>query len=195
MDGRGIKDLHKCGEEMSKNSSLPSQEQQEISELNGSGGERGKGIRGPKSFVPVGDTNRDKRGGPFVPVGVSNRDKRPLSPAAPASRWTRDKNHLLSQTQRLPELMAWNIGLFYSSGSFLPARRRRRRSARRRRAEGTRVACVVAPSLNACAGIYRQQGKVLESITASSSITLACGMWPSGRAERRDVPLHLNFEI
>ena len=51
-----------CGEEMSKNSSLSSQEQQEISELNGSGGGRGKGIRGPRSFVPVGDTNRDKRG-------------------------------------------------------------------------------------------------------------------------------------
>ena len=29
MDGQGIKDLHKCGEEMSKNSYLPSQEQQE----------------------------------------------------------------------------------------------------------------------------------------------------------------------
>ena len=35
------------------------------SELNGSGGGRGKGIRGPRSFVPV---------------GASNRDKRPLSP-------------------------------------------------------------------------------------------------------------------
>ena len=46
MDGRGIKDLHKCGEEMSKNSSLPSREQQETSELNGTGGGRGKGIRG-----------------------------------------------------------------------------------------------------------------------------------------------------
>ena len=62
MDGRGIKNLHKCGEEMSKNSSLPSREQQETSELNGSGGGRGKGIRGPRPFVPVGDTNRDKRG-------------------------------------------------------------------------------------------------------------------------------------
>ena len=62
MDGRGIKDLHKCGEEMSKNSSLPSREQQETSELNGSGGGRGKGIRGPRPFVPVGDTNRDKMG-------------------------------------------------------------------------------------------------------------------------------------
>ena len=60
MDGWGIKDLHKCGEEMSKNSSLPSQEQQETSELNGSGGGRGKGIRGPRPFVPFGDTNRDK---------------------------------------------------------------------------------------------------------------------------------------
>jgi len=27
MDGRGIKDLHKCGEEMSMNSSILSQEQ------------------------------------------------------------------------------------------------------------------------------------------------------------------------
>src|SRR6185295_12181642 len=52
MDGRGIKDLHKCGEEMSKNSSLPSREQQETSELNGSGGGRGKGIRGAKAFCP-----------------------------------------------------------------------------------------------------------------------------------------------
>ena len=52
MDGRGIKDFHKCGEEMSKNSSLPSQEQQEISEMNGSGGGRGKGIRGAKAFCP-----------------------------------------------------------------------------------------------------------------------------------------------
>ena len=50
MDGRGIKDLHKCGEEMSKNSSLPSQEQQETSELNVSGGGRGKRIRG--AFCP-----------------------------------------------------------------------------------------------------------------------------------------------
>ena len=81
MDGRGIKDLHKCGEEMSKNSSLPSREQHETSELNGSGGGRGKGIRGPRPFVPIGDTNRDKRvRGPFVPVGSTNRDKRPLSP-------------------------------------------------------------------------------------------------------------------
>jgi len=43
MDGWGIKDLHKCGEEMSKNSSLPSQEQQETSELNGSGRGEGRG--------------------------------------------------------------------------------------------------------------------------------------------------------
>ena len=62
MDGRGIKDLHKYGEEMSKNSSLPSREQQETSELNGSGGGRGKGIRGARPFVPVGGTNRDKMG-------------------------------------------------------------------------------------------------------------------------------------
>ena len=145
MDGRGIKDLHKCGEEMSKNSSLPSREQQETSELNGSGGGRGKGIRGPRPFVPVGDTNRDKMRAfypgwwfqpgqkgtrAFVPVGSTNRDKMPpfcsgwwiqpgqkaLAPLAyPASRWTRDKSHLLSRAQRLPGQMARNKGLFCSS--------------------------------------------------------------------------------
>jgi len=58
------------------------------------------------------------KGGPFVPVGGSNRDKRPLSPppAGPASRWTRDKSHLLSRAQKLPGQMAWNKGIFCSSG-------------------------------------------------------------------------------
>ena len=107
MDGCGIKDLHKCGEEMSKNSSLPSREQQETSELNGSGGGRGKGIRGAKALcpgrrhqpgqnggllsrlvVPTGtkgprtllfrlEPPTGTKGPHFVPVGVSNRDKRP----------------------------------------------------------------------------------------------------------------------
>src|SRR6185503_18970011 len=39
----------------------------------------------------------------------------PPLPAGPASRWTRDKSHLLSQAQRLPGQMAWNKGLFCSS--------------------------------------------------------------------------------
>src|SRR6185369_12003920 len=57
----------------------------------------------------------------FVPVGVSNRDKRPcpLPPTDPASRWTRDKSHLLSRAQRLPGQMAWNEGLFCSSGFYI----------------------------------------------------------------------------
>ena len=63
---------------------LPSPESRtaKTSELNGSGGRRGKGIRRPRSFVPVGATNRDKRSAqPFVPVGGTNQDKRPpLSP-------------------------------------------------------------------------------------------------------------------
>ena len=98
MDGWGIKDLHKCGEEMSKNSSISrAKNSKKTSELNGSGGGRGKGIRGAKAFCPgwrhqpgqkgggtfvlVGGSNRDKRvRGPFVPVGATNRDKRPLSP-------------------------------------------------------------------------------------------------------------------
>ena len=83
------------------------------------------------SFVPVGGTNRDKRGA-FIPVGGSNRDKKAarafcpcwcLQPgqkthvpsAGPASCWTRNKSHLLSRTQRLSGQMAWNKGLFCSS--------------------------------------------------------------------------------
>ena len=149
---RGIKDLHKCGEEMSKNSSLPSQEQEETSELNGSGGGRGKGGQGLLSrletpigtkgwpFIPVGGSNRDKRPAqPFVPVepptgikchlfvlvGASNRDERPMSPAGPASCWTRDKSHILSRAQRLPGQMVWNKGMFCSSG-YGPGRSRMR---------------------------------------------------------------------
>ena len=129
MDGRGIKDLHKCGEEMSKNSSLPSREQQETSELNGSGGGRGKGIRGPRPFVPVGDTNRDKSGS-FYPGLIHQPGQKapllsrlvdptgtkgPCPPAGPASRWTRDKRHLLSRAQSQPWQIAWNKDLFCSS--------------------------------------------------------------------------------
>ena len=115
MDGREIKDLHKCGEEMSKNSSLLSREQQETSELNGSGGGRGKGIRGPRPFVPVGDTNRDKKGVFYPSWCLQPGQKAPVPLAGPASRWTRDKSHLLSRAQRLPGQMAWNKGLFCSS--------------------------------------------------------------------------------
>ena len=93
MDGRGIKDLHKCGEEMSKNSSLPSREQQETSELNGSGGGRGKGIRGAKAFCPGWRHQPGQNGGLLSRLVVStgtkgyasptlttNRDKRPWAP-------------------------------------------------------------------------------------------------------------------
>ena len=50
-----------------------------LSELNGSGGGRGKGIRGPRSFVPVGDTNRDKRGA-FYPGWWLQPGQKPLAP-------------------------------------------------------------------------------------------------------------------
>ena len=39
-----------------------------------------------------------------------------MSPAGVASRWTWDKSHLLSRAQRQPVQMAWNKGLFCSSG-------------------------------------------------------------------------------
>ena len=51
---------------MSKNSSTRAKNSKKTSELNGSGVGRGKGIRGPRPFVPVGDTNRDKR--PMSPL-------------------------------------------------------------------------------------------------------------------------------
>ena len=52
MDGRGIKDLHKCGEEMSKNSSIPSQEQQENKWAEWLGRGEREGDKGPKTFCP-----------------------------------------------------------------------------------------------------------------------------------------------
>jgi len=87
-------------------------------------------------LVRVGVTNRDKRVGPFIPGGTTNRDKRgslwffclgwclhprqktSVPPAGPASRWTRDKSHLLSWAQRQSGKMAWNKGLFCSSEPF-----------------------------------------------------------------------------
>jgi len=60
MDG-GINILHKWGEQISKNSSHPTKNNKNKSELNGSGGGREKGIRDLRSFDPVGDTNRDQR--------------------------------------------------------------------------------------------------------------------------------------
>ena len=39
-------------------------------------------------------------------------------PAGPASRWTRDKSHLLSRAQRQPEQMAWNKGMSSSIGAY-----------------------------------------------------------------------------
>ena len=84
-------------------------------------------------FVPGGGSTRDKKAtGSFVSIGATTRDKKTpfLSrlvsttgikdlylPAGPASRWTRDKSHLLSRVQRQPGQMAWNKGLFCSSGS------------------------------------------------------------------------------
>ena len=46
------------------------------------------GIRGPRPFVPVGGSNRDKRVcGPFVPVGATNLDKMgPFVPVGGSNR-------------------------------------------------------------------------------------------------------------
>ena len=106
MDGRGNK---KSSQMWWRNEQeLPSSEPKTVrtSELNGSGGGRGKGIRGPRSFVPVGDTNRDKRGAFYPGWWLQPGQKAPVPPAGPASRWTRDKSPLLSRAQRLPGQMA-----------------------------------------------------------------------------------------
>ena len=58
---RGIKNLHKWAEGMRARTPSPEPKTTRTSELNGSGEGRGKGIRWPRSFVLVGDTNRDKR--------------------------------------------------------------------------------------------------------------------------------------
>ena len=117
----------------------------QVSWMHGSGGGRGKGIRGPRPFVSVGDTNRDKMGAfcpgwwiqpgqkgtrAFCPGWSHQRGQKapllsqlvsatgtkcPCPPAGPASRWTRDKSHIFSRAQRLPGQMAWNKGLFCSS--------------------------------------------------------------------------------
>ena len=130
MDGRGIKDLHKCGEEMSKNSSIPSQEQQENKWAEWLGRGERKGDKGPKVFCPGWRHQPGQNGGLLsrlvVPTGTKGYagllsrlvypgQKAHVPPAGPASRWTRDKSHLLSRAPRLPGQMAWNKCLFCSS--------------------------------------------------------------------------------
>ena len=55
------------------------------------------GLAGDRGLLSRLETPTGTKGWSFIPVGGSNRDKRPLSPAGPASRWSRDKNHLLSR--------------------------------------------------------------------------------------------------
>ena len=108
MDGRGIKNLHKCGEEMSKNSSRAKNSKKQVSWMARAGGE-GR-IRGAKAFCPGWKHQPGQKGGllsrlvvptgtkgyagllsrldpptgtkcpHFVLVGVSNWDKRPWPP-------------------------------------------------------------------------------------------------------------------
>ena len=80
MDGRGIKDLHKCGEEMSKNSSITSQEQQEnkLAEWLGRG-ER-EGDKGPKAFCPGWRHQPGQNGGLLSRLVSPTGTKRPMSP-------------------------------------------------------------------------------------------------------------------
>ena len=85
MDGRGIKDLHKCGEEMSKNSSVPSQEQQENKWAEWLGRGEREGDKGPKAFCPGWWFQSGQK------ARVARVQKAHVPPAGPASRWTRDK--------------------------------------------------------------------------------------------------------
>ena len=53
------------------------------SELNSSGGGRGNEIRGPRSFVPVGGTNRDKRVAFYRPRSLLSRLEPPTGIKGP----------------------------------------------------------------------------------------------------------------
>ena len=66
MDGWGIKDLHKYGEEMSKNSSIPSQEQQENKWAEWLGRGEREGDKGAKAFCP-GWRHQPGQKGSFCP--------------------------------------------------------------------------------------------------------------------------------
>ena len=66
MDGWGIKDLHKYGEEMSKNSSIPSQEQQENKWAEWLGRGEREGDKGAKAFCP-GWRHQPGQKDPFCP--------------------------------------------------------------------------------------------------------------------------------
>ena len=116
MDGRGNQRSSQMW--WRNEQELPSPEPRTVrtSEMNGSGGGRGEAIRGPRSFVPVGGTNRDKRGAFYPGWCLQPEQKAPVPPpAGPASRWTRNKSHILSRAQRQRGQMAWNKGLFCSS--------------------------------------------------------------------------------
>ena len=74
MDGWGIKDLHKYGEEMSKNSYIPSQEQQENKWAEWLGRGEREGDKGPKAFCPGWRHQPGQKGGLLsqlvVPTGT-----------------------------------------------------------------------------------------------------------------------------
>ena len=77
-----------------------------------------EGDKGPRTFVPVGGTNRDQRP-PFCPGWwLQPGPKALVPPACPASRWTRDKSHFWSRAQRQSGQMAWIKGLFCNSIMF-----------------------------------------------------------------------------
>ena len=78
---------------------------------------RGKRIRGPGAFCsgwrhqPVQSGQKGCLWSRLVPPTGT---KDPYPPARPASRWTRDKSHLLSWAQSQPGQMAWKKCLFCS---------------------------------------------------------------------------------
>ena len=74
------------------------------------------GTKGPRSLLSWLEPPTGIKGPPFCPGWcLQPGQKAPVPPAGPASRWTRDKRHLLSRAQRLPGQMAWNKDLFCSS--------------------------------------------------------------------------------
>ena len=81
------------------------------SELNGSGGGRGKGIRGPRPFVLVGATNRDKRP-PFCPGRCLQPGQNSLAPLSPSlsPRPSHSAHLFLLFLARERGVLAWERG-------------------------------------------------------------------------------------
>ena len=86
MDERGIKDLHKCGEEMSKNFSISSQKQQENKWAEWLGRGEREGDKGAKEFCPGWRHQPGQKGGLLSRLVAPTETKATYCPGAKGCR-------------------------------------------------------------------------------------------------------------